>query len=286
MKSNLLLVVYLVIAVLLYPFLKYYVDSADTLQYITIAKNYSAGNFADAVNSFWSPMIAWLLVPFVLFGIEPVFAFKILQVIIGVFTLRLVYYHIDRSNSETYIRTALKAACIPLVLSFAFLFSTPDLLLLTLYVWLVALLKNDRSPLLVGICGAALYFTKGFGFAFFIAASTAAYLYKYFSQEIQKKRLASDILKAYGIFFLLCAPWIYVISEKENKFLFSMKSALPAFVLRTGCLLFCNANCHGSAFNFFVVQALHRCLAFGHHIHFDKTKTTALARLPVCDHLS
>src|SRR5687767_10061499 len=121
MKSNFLLVIYLLFAVLLYPFLKYYVDSADTLQYITIAKNYSTGNFADAINSFWSPLITWLLVPFILLGIEPVFAFKILQVIIGVFTLRLIFYHIDRSNSETFIRMALKAACIPLVLSFAFL---------------------------------------------------------------------------------------------------------------------------------------------------------------------
>src|SRR4051812_34230435 len=168
MKSNFLLVIYLVSAALLYPFLKYYIDSADTLQYITIAKNYSTGNFEDAVNSFWSPLITWLLVPFVLLRMEPVFAFKILQVIIGVFTLRLIFYHIESSNSAKFIRLALKAACIPLVLSFVFLFSTPDLLLLTLYLLLVTLLKNNRSPLLIGICGAAIYFAKGFGFVFFI----------------------------------------------------------------------------------------------------------------------
>jgi hypothetical protein len=221
MKSNFLLVIYLVSAALLYPFLKYYIDSADTLQYITIAKNYSAGNFADAVNSFWSPLIAWLLVPFILLGSEPVFAFKILQVLIGVFTLKLIFYHIERSHAETFIRVALKAACIPLVLSFAFLFSTPDLLLLTLYLWLVTLLKNNRSPLLIGICGATMYYTKGFGFAFFIVAFAAAYLYKFFAGEIDKKKLALAFLKGYGMFFLLCAPWIYFISEKENKFLFS-----------------------------------------------------------------
>src|SRR5436190_23908726 len=116
MKSNFLLIIYLISAVLLYPFLKYYIDSADTLQYITIAKNYSAGNFTDAVNSFWSPLITWLLVPFVLLGTEPVFAFKILQIIIGAFTLRLIFYHIERSNSAKFIRMTLKAACIPLVL--------------------------------------------------------------------------------------------------------------------------------------------------------------------------
>jgi hypothetical protein len=221
MKSNFLLVIYLVSAALLYPFLKYYIDSADTLQYITIAKNYSTGNFEDAVNSFWSPLITWLLVPFVLLRMEPVFAFKILQVIIGVFTLRLIFYHIESGNSAKFIRLALKAACIPLVLSFVFLFSTPDLLLLTLYLLLVTLLKNNRSPLLIGICGAAIYFAKGFGFVFFIVAFAAAYLYKFFMGGIQKKKLAFALFQGYGIFFLLCAPWIYIISQKENKFLFS-----------------------------------------------------------------
>src|SRR6266496_1449429 len=132
MKSNFLLLLYLLAAVFLYPFLKYYVDSADTLQYITVAKNYSQGNFSDAVNSFWSPLISWLLVPFVLLKIEPVFAFKILQIIIGFFTLRLIFSYIEQSRAEKFASVTLKAACIPLVLSFAFLFSTPDLLLLTL----------------------------------------------------------------------------------------------------------------------------------------------------------
>jgi hypothetical protein len=187
MKPRLLLVLYGFSAALLYPLLKYNVDSADTLQYITIAKNYSAGYFADAINSFWSPMISWLLVPFTFTTIEPVFAFKTLQIIIGLFALSLIFYHIDQTRSEKFIKAALGAACVPLVLSFAFLFSTPDLLMLTLYLWFVKLLKTNRSPLLIGICGAAMYFTKGFGFAFFVVTFAVAYLYKFFNGKLTGK---------------------------------------------------------------------------------------------------
>lgn len=220
-KNFFLYILYFAFAALLYSFLKYYVDSADTLQYITIAKNYSEGYFADAVNSFWSPLIAWLLIPFVFLHIEPVFAFKILQIIIGFFTLKIIFYHIEQTHAKKLIHSTLKAACVPLVLSFAFLFSTPDLLLLTLYLWFVKLLKNNSSPLLIGICGAAMYFTKGFGFAFFIVTFACAFLYKIFSGEIEKKKAAGYLLRGFGIFFLLCLPWVLLISWKEGKFLFS-----------------------------------------------------------------
>jgi hypothetical protein len=220
-KNLFLFLFYFLSAAFLYPFLKYYVDSADTLQYITIAKNYSEGYFADAVNSFWSPLISWLLVPFILLHAEPVFAFKILQIIIGFFTLRLLFDLLERNSSEKFVRITLSIACILLVLSYVYLFSTPDLLLLTLYLWFVTLLKKKSSLLLIGICGAAMYLAKGFGFAFFIVAFAIAFLFKIFNGEIEKKRIASALIKAYGVFFLLCAPWIYLISEKENHFIFS-----------------------------------------------------------------
>src|SRR5258706_5066333 len=220
-KNIFLFLFYFFSAAFLYPSLKYYIDSADTLQYITIAKNYSEGNFADAVNSFWSPLISWLLVPFIRLGSEPVFAFKVLQVIIGFFTLKLLFYFIEQSNSGKFIRIALSSACVPLVLSYAYLFSTPDLLLLTFYLWFVSLLKNKRPYLLIGICGVAIYLTKGFGFAFFIVAFAIAILYKAFEGEIEKKKIVAILVRGYGIFFLLCAPWIYFVSKKENHLVFS-----------------------------------------------------------------
>lgn len=218
---SILLLIYLVAAALLYPFLKYYIDSSDTLQYITIARNYLEGNYADAVNSFWSPLISWLLIPLLLTGIEPLFGFLILQIIIGFFTLRLIFQYIEESGAEKVVRMALNISCIPLVLSYAMLYSTPDLLLLSLYLWFAMLLKNRRSPLLIGICGAAMYYTKGFGFAFFIVAFACAVIYKVLTGEIEKKKVAGILVRAYGIFFLLCAPWIYFISKKENHLLFS-----------------------------------------------------------------
>ena len=220
-KNYLLFLLYLLAALFLYPFLKYYVDSADTLQYITIAENYAEGNFADAVNSFWSPLITWLLIPFILSGMEAVFAFKILQIIIGLFTLKLIFNLIAQSSPEALVQVVLKIASAFLVLGFALLFSTPDLLMLTCYLWFVTLLKNNRPPLLLGICGAVMYLTKGFGFALFIIACAGAFIYKVWSGQTGKKKAIAALVKTYSIFFLLCSPWIYLISVKEGNFIFS-----------------------------------------------------------------
>ena len=45
--------------------------TTDSLSYISIAQKYARGHFHDAVNWVWSPLISWLLAPFVLIGIHP-----------------------------------------------------------------------------------------------------------------------------------------------------------------------------------------------------------------------
>src|SRR4051812_39452421 len=76
-------IAWFLLALLFFPYLRYYVDNPDTLSYITVAEKIATGNFSEAVNGYWSPLICWLLVvPFRL-HIESITAFKILQLVIG-----------------------------------------------------------------------------------------------------------------------------------------------------------------------------------------------------------
>lgn len=44
-----------------WPYMRYYVDS-DALSYLNIVQQYLNGDFAHAINGFWSPMGCWLTV--------------------------------------------------------------------------------------------------------------------------------------------------------------------------------------------------------------------------------
>ncbi|MHC4572433.1 MAG: hypothetical protein ACYS0C_10215, partial [Planctomycetota bacterium] len=61
---------YLVVVLLIYlvagiSILKYYryLVNPDGISYISIAQKYINGDFSNAVNGWWGPMLSWLLVP-------------------------------------------------------------------------------------------------------------------------------------------------------------------------------------------------------------------------------
>ncbi|MBL0104831.1 MAG: hypothetical protein IPP51_14360 [Bacteroidetes bacterium] len=79
--------IYLLLCVFVMQYAAWYADNPDSFQYLVIARHYVHGDFQQAVNGCWSPLISWLLVPFVAVGLNGVLAFKILQILIGLFTV-------------------------------------------------------------------------------------------------------------------------------------------------------------------------------------------------------
>src|SRR5437588_11516935 len=84
-SSNRLLLAYCCLGILLFPLYQYQVDP-DGISYINIAHLYALRDFHDAVNGYWGPLISWLLVPLLLAKLLPLYAYKILTLIIGLFT--------------------------------------------------------------------------------------------------------------------------------------------------------------------------------------------------------
>ncbi len=48
---------------LLIPYFQYELNP-DGISYFSIAEKYQSGNFKDAVNGMWAPLLPWTLVPF------------------------------------------------------------------------------------------------------------------------------------------------------------------------------------------------------------------------------
>src|SRR4051812_16710957 len=123
--------VYFLLAAFFYPYLCYYVDNPDTLSYITVAQKFASGNFAEAINGYWSPLICWLLVIPLKFRADAITAFKVLQIIIGWIALIQWMRLVEKLLARKITRIAVSFTAIPFILSYAFLNLTADLLFLT-----------------------------------------------------------------------------------------------------------------------------------------------------------
>ena len=199
----------------------------DTFQYLSLARKYDEGNFSDAINGFISPMMIWLLVPIIKLNIDPILSCKIVELIIG--GLVLIYLNrITFKIIENYIvRICLMFAFIPVVLSFALLYISSDLLFLAVLLIYLDLLLNsnysdDKMSIKLGILGGLLYLAKSFGLYFFLVHLVIIYLLKYFKERKTEVYFSwKPLFKSLLIFFLICSAWIIPLSIKYHAFTIS-----------------------------------------------------------------
>lgn len=64
--------------ILLLPFYKQVFD-VDGIGYSLVAQHLAHGNFARAINGFWSPLHSWLIAPFIKTGIPVELLFFLFQ---------------------------------------------------------------------------------------------------------------------------------------------------------------------------------------------------------------
>jgi len=221
------LIIYLILGIFLFRYYQYQINY-DGIQYITIAKSYMTGNFNVSINDYWSPLISWLLTPFLLFAKTPLAALqlaKILSLIIGFFTIIGIRQLSYRFEMDEIIRTVVLFIMVPVVLYFALSVITPDLLMVCVLVYYLTIIFNLDYPnklsngVLCGILGALAYFTKSYGFTFFIVSFFILNLFQYFhdSDRFRRKNVIKNFVLGFAIFLMISGIWIGLISSKDEK---------------------------------------------------------------------
>ena len=66
---------YIILFFLLFPYYQYVVD-IDAVSYINVAERVAKGEYYHSVNGYWSPLISWILVPFLKGGFDTVLSAK------------------------------------------------------------------------------------------------------------------------------------------------------------------------------------------------------------------
>ena len=217
MKKDFLLIVaiYLLACLGVMPYVKWYVDNPDSLQYINIAHHILDGRLTLAINGYWSPLITWFLAPFILIFNDGIIAFKYLQMAIGVFVIRKWLIFLVFVDVEEKWKRVLGFVIFPFIVSYSLLNLTPDLLfvgiLFALIIELIRWLDKQTDGSSLGKLGALLFLTKSFGLPLFIFLFCFVIWMK--DERIPKITLKKILLP----FGTVAGLWIILLSIKYGK---------------------------------------------------------------------
>src|ERR1035437_7066081 len=157
------ILIYFLLILSIFNYFKFYLGQ-DVIQYLSISHKYISGDFENAINGVWGPLISWLLIPFLSMHIPDLFSFKILQILIGLILLiGIIDFYLKLFNSDKNIGNEIFV----LFLGFVFILSyyifftgTPDLLLLTcMFFYLYSIISdkyiiNKKGGVISGFLGA------------------------------------------------------------------------------------------------------------------------------------
>ncbi len=135
---------------------------------------------------------------------------------------------------DEVVRTVVLFIMVPVVLYFALTVISPDLLMVCVLVYYLAIIFNLNYPnkvsygVLCGILGAVVYLTKSYGFPFFIATFIILNLFHYFrySDKLHRKKVLKNFLLGFAVFLIISGVWIALISNKDQKLTFGTAGAI------------------------------------------------------------
>ena len=227
LRLIIVLVIYTILGLILFKYYQFQINP-DGINYIHISKLYLIGNFNSAIDDYWGPLISWLLIPFLFFEktlVGAVHATKILTLILGFFAIIGIRQLSYRFEMDEIVRTVVLFIMVPVVLYFALNVITPDLLMVTVLVFYLTIIFDLNYPnklsngILCGILGALAYFTKSYGFTFFIASFLIMNFFQYFrySDRFRRKNVIKNLAIGIAIFLMISGVWIGLISFKDHK---------------------------------------------------------------------
>jgi hypothetical protein len=225
--------IWLIVAVIAFSFLvitKHHHArlTGDATLYFSIAQKYVSGDFADAINGYWGPLLAWLIIPFLYFGSSHVFAINAINLVLGVLIIAGFWSLSHTFDVSENIRSILLISLLPVVLKFTLVQPMDTLLVCILVLYLSIIFRREYprkivSGIFCGILGAFAYFSKAYAFPFFIVHFSVMNVLHYFGNESKtiRRNVLKNVVAGFALFALISGAWIMVISDKYGHVTFS-----------------------------------------------------------------
>lgn len=240
-KKTIVLGVAIIIAVALVSLAsyqqRYNLSNIDGISYISIASQYANGELGHAINGHWSPLISWMMTPFIYFGIEGVAAFRIINALAaaGAIIVGTLYIYLSKINNRRALPALLYVALItPLLINTMNDSFSPDVLVIAWVVCFIPVLtffieklsSNNIgeyrllvTAVLFGIFGALGYFTKAYLLPVFATVMVAILMTSIcLILRKQHRKKGIKVFRAASItvlaFVIVALPWIRAMSDK------------------------------------------------------------------------
>jgi hypothetical protein len=219
---------------------RYIMSNIDGISYISISRQYVAGQFDTALNAYWSPMISWLMVPFMAVGIDGQLALMLVNSFATVIGVVLGAALVWRYTHKNFWATAIFIFTAYVFYAGNLYTMTPDILVTT---WIVAFLftlseitrrlnpGTTKLRIVAGIVLGAVclvgYLTKLFLVPVFVVVIGAVFLIRVFEAHTRDKSVrvrdsAKPALVTVSVAVLtlivLVAPWSALLSAKYGMF--------------------------------------------------------------------
>jgi hypothetical protein len=202
--------------------------TGDATLYLSIAEKYLRGDFSNAINGYWGPLLSWLLIPLLYLGASHVSAINTLNLLFGLCTIIGVWRLSACFDLTGNLRSIVMICLVP-ILFFISLVQPMDFLLMCILVFYLNVVFRKDYPgrvshaLSAGFLGALAYFSKPYGLPFFLSHFLLISLCRYFANSSgeHRKRVIRNALAGLVMFSLLCGPWIALISKKYHHLTFS-----------------------------------------------------------------
>lgn len=211
---------------------------ADAISYISIAHQYADGHFSSAINAFWSPLISWLITPFV-GGMSGMWAIMMMNIVVALFTLGFGAAMVWRWTKGSFAAALVYVVALGPFFVEVVRVKTPDVLVVAWMVIFVAAAvhalkmvaegkKLWKIALLLGAVGALGYVTKLYLLPVFVVGLGIWGLMACFARPntvkqplaFLKRHVATWLfipLASIGFMLLIASPWITALSVKYGK---------------------------------------------------------------------
>ena len=205
-----------VVLLIIYPHYQYYIDP-DGTAYLTISQRYANGDYAKAINGYWSPWACWLTALLIKGGLAAIPASVMINALGAAGFLYISQSFFLRFNLNRNIQWLLNIT-LALFLCFAIFYQSFDdlwecfFLLSTLRIMLAGDFKTKPALWVIcGLIGTLAYFAKAYSFPFFILNTICC---TYFLTKDNKLLWIKISFTAIGVMILCSLPWIWQLHNK------------------------------------------------------------------------
>lgn len=207
------------------------VTNVDGISYMGIAREYAHGWFGDAVNAYWSPMVSWMMAPFIAVGAGPQTAFAVVNTLAVAMVLGIGGWLVWSQNHRTVPAVLFMVTAIPALMS-AVSVQTPDLLVVA---WMFGFLWSLRwadqalhgsrksriaSGVVLGAVAAIGYFVKLFLLPVALGSVVLWILLRVWSARRRREPVRHwwpVPVAAVVAFAVVIAPWVGALTVKYGE---------------------------------------------------------------------